>query len=168
MATTRETLLAWLRDAHAMEKQAIEMLENQASRIENYPEMKQKVQSHLETSRRQAERVEECIRRLDGDTSTIKEGMAKFMGNVSALTNAAASDEVVKNGIASYAFEHFEIASYRALIGTAEALGETHIQQVCEEILREEEAMADWLETNLPEVTQRYLQREVTGEQAKR
>lgn len=168
MAATRETLLEWLRDAHAMEKQAISILERQADRIENYPEMRQQVQSHLETSRRQAERVEECINQLGGDTSTVKEGVAKFMGNMSALTNAAAGDEVVKNGIADYAFEHFEIASYRALIGAAEALGETKIQQTCEEILQEEEAMAEWLETNLPEVTRRYLQREVTGEEAKR
>ena len=34
------------------------------------------------------------------------------------------SDEVVKGGSASYAFEHFEIANYRALIGAADHLGE--------------------------------------------
>ncbi|SUG47546.1 YciE [Salmonella enterica subsp. arizonae] len=30
----------WLRDAHAMEKQAESMLESMASRIENYPDIK--------------------------------------------------------------------------------------------------------------------------------
>lgn len=168
MAMTRETLLEWLRDAHAMEQQAVSILENQAERIEHYPGMQERVRAHLDESRRQAERVEQCIKELDGDTSTVKEGVAKFMGNVAALSNAAAGDEVVKNGIADYAFEHFEIASYRSLIGAAEELGETRIKQTCEEILQEEEAMADWLETHLPEVTQQYLRREVTGQEAKR
>ena len=41
MATTttkcEETLVDWLRDAHAMEKQAEQMLSNTAKRIEHYP-----------------------------------------------------------------------------------------------------------------------------------
>lgn len=169
MATpTKETLLEWLRDAHAMEHQAIEILENQANRIENYPELQRKVQKHLEQSRQQAEQVKGCIERLGGDTSSIKKGMGKFMGNVAALTNSAAGDEVVKNGIADYAFEHFEIASYRALIGAADALGEDEIQRVCEDILQQEEAMAQWLEEHLPQVTQDHLQRAASGEPAKR
>ena len=168
MATERETLLEWLRDAHAMEKQAIEILEDQADRIEHYPDLGQRVRAHLDESRRQAERIERCIHKMDGDTSTVKQGIAKFMGNVSALTNAAASDEVVKNSIANYAFEHFEIASYRALIAAADKLGETEIKQTCEEILHEEEAMANWLERNLSEVTQRFMQREAAGQEAQR
>jgi ferritin-like metal-binding protein YciE len=36
----------------------------------------------------------------------------------------AASDEVLKIGSAGFAFEHFEIASYRALKVMAHAVGE--------------------------------------------
>lgn len=168
MGNNREILLEWLRDAHAMEKQAVEMLERQEGRLEHYPEMEQRVQTHLEESRRQAERIQTSIEKLGGDTSSVKESVAQFMGNVAALTNAAASDEVVKNGIADYAFENFEIASYRALIAAAGNQGETEIQRVCEEIVEEEVAMARWLEEHLPEVTQRYLERQAAGRPAKR
>jgi len=41
-------------------------------------------------------------------------------------------------------------ASYTILIATAEALGDTETQLVCEQILREEENMGRWLEENLP------------------
>lgn len=59
-------------------------------------------------------------------------------------------DEVVEGALASYTFEHMEIASYRILIATSQEAGDVETQRVCEEILREEEAMASWLETNLP------------------
>lgn len=43
----------------------------------------------------------------------------------------------------SYVFEHHEIACYRSLIGAAEELGDAETAELCTEILREEEAMAD-------------------------
>ena len=167
-STDKELLLEWLRDAHAMEKTAVEILEKQDQRLESYPQMHARVRQHLEESRRQAEMVEGLIRQLGGETSAIEQGVAKFMGNVAALNNSTAEDEVVKNAIADYAYEHFEIASYRSLIGAAEALGEPEVKRVCEEILRQEEAMAAWLEENLPAVTQDYLQKQHADVQAKR
>lgn len=168
MAATRETLIEWLKDAHAMEQQAINMMEKQVERTDQYPDLKERIRDHLELTRQQATRVEGCIQKLGGDTSAIKEGVAKFMGSAANLVNQSAGDEVVKNGIADYAFEHFEIASYRALIGAADQLGEDEIRETCEEILEEEEAMASWLETNLPDVTQEYLQRERREQTANR
>jgi len=168
MNTGKDHLLDWLRDAHAMEMAAIDILERQANRIESYPEMLRKVQEHAETSRRQASRVEDCIRQLGGDTSMLKDGAARVMANMSAVMNAASSDEVVKNGIADYAFEHFEIASYRALVAAASELGEIRIADVCREILEEEEEMAFWLEKNLPAVTMQFVERDMAGVQAKR
>ncbi len=38
----------WLRDAHAMEKQAESMLESMASRIDNYPELRARIEQHLQ------------------------------------------------------------------------------------------------------------------------
>lgn len=166
--TPLESLVAWLKDARAAEKAAIDILGNQDERIESYPDLHQKVREHLQVSRRQAERLEEQIQRLGGSSSTIKEGTAKFLGNIAALTNASAHDEAVKSVISNYAYEHFEIASYRSLVATAEAAGEEETRRVCEEILREEEAMAAWLEGYLPEVTRDYLQRLGSAQPAKR
>ena len=48
MTDAREHLLDWLRDAHAMEQQAEQMLKAQAARIENYPALKARIEAHLE------------------------------------------------------------------------------------------------------------------------
>ena len=167
MAVSRENLTAWLRDAHAMENQAIEILEKQGNRLEHYPELRAKVRTHLEESRRHAERVERCLHQLGTDTSSLKTAAGKLIGTAQQLAGLFASDEVLKSGIADYAFEHYEIASYRILIAAATEAGEHEVRRSLEENLREEEAMAEWLGQHLPEVTRQYLHREAAGQSAK-
>jgi ferritin-like metal-binding protein YciE len=168
MTGSRETLAAWLRDAHAMEHQAMEILEKQVGRLEHYPELRGKVREHLEQSHRQAERVEQCLELLGTETSSIKTGLGKMTGTAQQLSGLFASDEVMKGSIADYAFEHYEIACYRVLIAAATEAGAPEVARLCEQNLREEEAMAEWLAQRLPEVTRQYLQREATGQEAKR
>ena len=62
-AAGREHLVAWLRDAHALEQQAIEMLERNAERLETYPQLKARLAQHLEESRQQ----QATVARAGGD-----------------------------------------------------------------------------------------------------
>jgi ferritin-like metal-binding protein YciE len=167
MDVSRDNLAAWLRDAHAMENQAIEILEKQANRLEHYPELRAKVRTHLDETHRQAERVEQCLHQLGTDTSSLKNAAGKMIGTAQQLTGLFASDEVLKSGIADYAFEHYEIASYKMLIAAAAEAGEHEVERRLQENLREEEAMAEWLGQHLPEVTRQYLHREAAGRSAK-
>src|SRR5690349_2919354 len=58
---SRETYIVGLRNQHAVENQAIELLERQVGRLENYPEMRERMQHHLEESREQARRIEDLL-----------------------------------------------------------------------------------------------------------
>ena len=75
-----EMLIDWLRDAHAMEKHAEQVLSSTASRIENYPELKTQLERHAEQTRRQADLIRECLDRHDGNTSTMKDTAGRVMG----------------------------------------------------------------------------------------
>ena len=161
-------LMSWLRDAHAMEMQAVQILQNQARRIANYPDLRNRILEHLEETRAQAEMLERCIERHGTTSSPFRDSAAAFLGHVQALSGLVFGDEVVKGAIASYTFEHLEIAAYRSLIGAAEELGDAETARICREILQQEEAMAGWLERRLPEITQQHLRRQSTGEPAKR
>ncbi|NIC04678.1 ferritin-like domain-containing protein [Billgrantia bachuensis] len=156
---TPKHLEDWLRDAHAMEKQAEKMLETQASRLEHYPQLKARIEQHLIETRGQAERIEQCISLLGTDLSVVKDIGGKLAAFGQGMGGMMASDEVVKGSMASYAFEHFEIASYKALIQAAEKASRPEIARICEEILREEEAMAQWLSDHLDDTTRQYLER---------
>ena len=92
----------------------------------------------------------------------------KLMGNLQAMVHATTSDEVLKNLFGLYAFEHFEIASYKSLIAMAEECGETEVVQTCRDILRQEEMTAQKLEQLLVPVTKTYLRLEAAGETSSR
>ncbi|MCA1439511.1 ferritin-like domain-containing protein [Ensifer sp. IC4062] len=158
MANATEHLQDWLRDAHAMEEQAITMLTSQSGRLEDYPELKARIDLHLQETRDQAAMLEQCLKRLNGGTSTVKDISGKVMAIGQSLSGLFVEDEVVKGALASYTFEHMEIASYRILITAADCAGDQETKRICETILQQEVAMAEWLDQHAPEITRRFLE----------
>ncbi len=154
----------WLRDAHAMEQQAEQMLKAQSERIEHYPDLQARITQHIDETRGQRELLESCFERLGESPSTVKDVMGRLAAFGQAIGGSVASDEVVKGAMAGYVFETLEIATYNTLIAAAEAAGDTETARVCETILRQEEAMAQWLLEHLPLVTQQFLARSADPE----
>lgn len=162
MATAKERLLEWLRDAHAAEEQAETMLSGMARRLEHYPELRKRIEQHVRESQRHAELIRECIERQGSGTSVLKDAGSKLVGFGQAASGLFVGDEVLKGTIASYAFEAMEIASYNILIAAANDVGDRRTADICAQILQEEQAMAQWLEDNIAVLTKQYLAREET------
>ncbi len=156
--TGKDQLIAWLNDAYGMENALIEILQHQIKDAKDYPQVQPRLEQHLEQTQGHAQMVKECIERLGGKTSTIKTGMAKLFGQMQALSTGSAKDEMLKNALADYAAENFEVASYTALIRAAQDLGEQQTATVCEQIRQEDEEMARWIQQNLPTLVQMTLQ----------
>jgi ferritin-like metal-binding protein YciE len=168
MTTPRENLISWLRDAYAMEGQAISLLQAQIDRLDHYPEALPRLRQHLEETREQQATVEQCLNKLGADPSTLKEAAMKLGANMQGMMHAMASDEVLKHALGSHAFERFEAASYCALTAAAETADEPDIARTCERIMRQEEEMGRWVWEQLPQMTRKYMQRAETGAEAKR
>jgi ferritin-like metal-binding protein YciE len=155
----RDVLVVGLRNAHAVESQAIELLERQASALDDYPNVQARVQQHLGETERQLERLEQCLEMLNEDTSTIKDTALSALGNLMAMANTMADDAILKNSFAGYSFEHYEIAAYESLLQLAALAQETEIIPLLRESLAEERDMADWLASNLRQLTSEYIER---------
>ncbi|RWX79290.1 ferritin-like domain-containing protein [Neorhizobium lilium] len=168
MTHARDNFIAWLRNAHSMEEQAITMLTAQARRIENYPDLKAKILSHLEETRAHAETLKVLLDRFSGGASTLKGMAAKLAATAQGVGGMLTSDEVIKSTVATYAFEHTEIATYKVLIAAADELGEEEMKAELERILAEEVAMSQWLELHLDEITRIFLMRDERDLLAKR
>lgn len=169
MAEKRDHLIDWLRDAHAMEQQAEQMLSAQKSRLENYPKLRTRIEKHIEETQGQKAILEQTLSRLDAEPSTLKDMGGKLMAFGQAVGGMAVSDEVIKGAMAGYVFENVEIAAYTVLIAAAKSVGDVETQRACEQILPQEIAMAEWLKEHLPELTQAFLDRsETPGVEAKR
>ncbi|WP_275629521.1 DUF892 family protein [Pseudomonas sp. 273] len=169
MTSKKDNLLDWLRDAHAMEQQAERMLKAQAERLEHYPQLKTRIEAHLQETLEQQRLLEGCLERLGSSPSTLKDVGAKLMAFAQGIGGMTVSDEVVKGAMSGYVFENVEIAAYTVLIAAARALGDAQTQAVLEQILPQEVAMAEWLRGHLPELTQAFLARDSTPDaEAKR
>ena len=159
----------WLRDAHAMEKQAESMLESMAGRIDNYPDLKARIEQHIEETRQQQTLIQSVIDRHNTSNSTFKDVMGKMSAFGQSIGGMFTSDEIVKGAISSYVFEQFEIGCYTSLIAAAEKVGDLEGVAAFKQILEQEKAMAEWALTHLPDVTQQYLTRsEAPGVEAKK
>ena len=159
--TAREIFVVGLRNAHAMETQARELMERQSERLEEYPEVKAKVAAHLEETNEQLKRLEQCLEACGETTSTLKDTAQSFMANMMAMGHSMAGDEILKNTFANNAFENFEIAAYKSLLAVCGPAGADNARSNLETSLREEEQMAEWIAGNVEKVTLAYLNREV-------
>ncbi len=159
MATRTDNLLDWLRDAHAMEQQAEQMLSAQARRLEHYPQLKARIEQHQQETVGQREALALRLEQLGSAHSVLKDLGGRLLAFSQALGGAVMSDEVVKGAISGYVFEHLEIATYQVIIAAARSAGDTQTEQLAERILAQEQAMAQWMLEHLPHLTENYLAR---------
>lgn len=158
MATTpKDTMISWLKDAHSMESSVIQTLEQHIDQAKDHPQIHKRLSEHLEESRRHADLVESCLKRYGESTSGLKETMGKITGFMQGVAPGASPDTLVKNAMADYATEHFEMAAYRSLIAAATYLGDSETARICEQIRGDEERMAKFLDQHLPNATQEFL-----------
>ena len=162
----RDIFIVGLRNQHAVENQAIELLERQIGRLENYPEMSARMKEHLAESKEQARRIEEILSALGTSHSSLKDTATSILGNLMAIGHSTAPDEVLKNTLANYSFEHYEIAGYVSLLTLADAAGIDQAKVALNESLREEERMAQWIEDHIAPTTLRYVERTAAGQKA--
>ena len=155
--TKREQFVAWLGDAHAMEVGIVSTLEKHIADAKGQPKIKAALSRHLRETKKHATAMKQALASQGATHPIIREGISSAVNLMAGLATTLASDTPVKNAIADFATEHFEIACYTALIQTANELGEKKIAATCQTILREEEAMAKTLRGLLPQINGTYL-----------
>ena len=160
--------LTGVKNIHALEKEARQLLERQIERVQNYPEMGQMLRKHLDETNQQEERIDRILEALGADRSVLKDFVTQLMGNMAAVAHAPAGDEILKNTFANNAFENYEIAAYKSLITMAEAAGQTQHVPALRQSLQEEQRMAQWIADNVETITRKYLEREQSGRKADR
>lgn len=169
MATTSHDLfVTGLKNAHAMENQALSIMKPQASRIENYPDVEAQLKKHIAETESQIARLDRILESLGEDKSSLKDMALSLAGTFAAVGHTVAPDEILKNSMANFAFENFEIAAYKSLIALADASGNEDAIDELEASLDEEMDMAEWLDANIEAVTLQFAALKEAGETAKK
>ncbi|AWM88804.1 ferritin-like domain-containing protein [Microvirga sp. 17 mud 1-3] len=166
--TARGIFVTGLQNAHALEKEAIQLMNRQLERFENYPEMSEILRRHVQETEQQIRRLDEMLHTFGEDRSLLKDVATQFMANMAAAGHMPMADEVLKNTFANHAFENFEIATYMSLIAMAQATGYDRFVPALEETLREEQKTAELIRNQVEPITRKYLMREAQGLKADR
>jgi ferritin-like metal-binding protein YciE len=164
--TVRETFVTGLKNAHALEHQALALMDRQVEHLANYADVEQSLRAHRGETERQIERLETILESLGESPSTLKDITLNIGGNLAALGHTFAPDEIIKNSLANYAFESFEVATYTALITMAEEGGFDEAIPLLQETLREEQQMQALVAKVLPTIVRKFLTLRAAGETA--
>jgi ferritin-like metal-binding protein YciE len=140
-----EQLRKYLADAHAVEQQAITMLE-QAPEISGDSPLDHLYEEHLVETREHAELLKERLDALGGDPSSIKDAAMRMGALYWGGFFAGHPDTAGKLAAFTYAFEYLEIGGYEQLTRTARRAGDDETATMAERILEEERTVARRIE----------------------
>jgi ferritin-like metal-binding protein YciE len=159
MKDARKYLAAWLRDAHAMEGKALTILEVQIiSFEEEYPEIAKQLRSRLEEVWDNRLQLARWRRKLGEVTSALDDVTIKINTNLRDFLDCPFGDDLLmKKVFAHNAVERTKAETYRSLTEAAQAAGEPEIAEICDGIVMQGSAMADWMWEQLPLATRERL-----------
>lgn len=127
----------YLADAHAIEEQAIGLLER-APKLVDDKELEAVFDDHLSETREHAELVQSRLTALDGDSSSFKDAAMRLGALNWGAFFQGHPDTPGKLVAFAYAFEHLEIGGYEQLKRVAIAAGDDETARLVDTILRDE------------------------------
>ena len=134
-------LVKYLADAHAIEAQAIQLLER-GPKIAGEPELALVYSEHLAETREQQRLVRERLGARGGSPSTLQDAAMRLGGLNWGMFFQAQPDTPGKLAAFAFAFEHLEIGGYELLKRVAQRAGDGETVSIVDRILTEERAMA--------------------------
>ena len=146
----------YLADAHALENQAIALLQG-GKRIAGDEELKRLFDEHLEETREHKALLEERLDARGASPSRIQDIAMHAGGLGLGSFFAAQPDTPGKLAGFAFAFEHIEAGGYELLRRVAERAGDTETAEVAESILLEERAMAKRVREHFDEAMETTL-----------
>lgn len=153
----REQIIGWLNDAYAMERALEMMLEKQTENADVHRAIRERAGIHLDETRAHAQQLEQCLQILGTTPSVLKTAAMQSLQLASNITMVFTADERVKDYLGATGAEHFEVACYKALITAAREAGEEAIIPLLEQNLKQDQAMARWLDDNVEAVIRDYF-----------
>jgi ferritin-like metal-binding protein YciE len=140
----RGQLKKYLADAHAIEQQAIQLLER-APGLSGDTTLNQLYEDHLSETREHAELVQDRLKELGGSTNALKDAAMKLGALNWGGFFAGHPDTPGKLCAFTYAFEYLEVASYELLKRVARRAGDETTAKLAERIVTEERTAAERL-----------------------
>jgi ferritin-like metal-binding protein YciE len=135
-------LVKYLRDAHALEAQAAQLLEA-GPKLVSFEPLAEVFREHLEQTREHQRLVDERLSAVGGRPARFQGGLMRFGAVNLGTFFGVQPDTPAKLAGFAYAFEALETGAYELLRRTARRAGDEETAGVAERILRDERAAAE-------------------------
>ena len=142
MGTLHDAFVDELRDTYDAEKQLTKALPKMA-KAANSPELREAIESHLEETRQQVERLEQVFESLDEKAKGKHcDGIAGIIQEAQAIMQEDFDESTADACLiaAAQRAEHYEMAAYGTLVAWARAMGHDDAADLLQETLDEEKA----------------------------
>jgi len=91
-SNTRDILVVGLRNAYALEGQALTTMRTVHDRLEHYPQLKAALAQHIGETERQQTMVKTCLNDLNETPSMLKEMATKLAANLQGMAHMTAGE----------------------------------------------------------------------------
>jgi ferritin-like metal-binding protein YciE len=170
----KQKIVQYLNEAHGSELALVRQLQAQIAMTPK-GQYRDGLESHLQETRRHAERVEARVAELGEGNNPLQVGLGaleSLIGQALALTKTpldlvrgtGGEEKVLKNAKDSCAAEALEIATYTALARLAQTAGDAKTERLANSVLADEQRMLDRLLREIPRLTDAVARAEFDGE----
>ena len=143
----QDMLVSYIRDAHAMEKNVLQML-NSLIKTTQDEEIVKELKHHKSETEQHERSLQQRLDALGEGTSAVKDVPAMLGALVKGVADAARSDKAGKNARDAYTTEAMEIAAYELLERLADRAGDQETVEVARRNKADEYAMREKIEKN--------------------
>ena len=154
-----EQLNKHIDEAYAMEQNVLRMLDSMIGATD-HPQIRQELEHHKRETEEQVERLKSRLEARGASPSMVREAggvMAALMKGVVDMVRGEKAGRIARDG---YATEHLEIASYELLRRIAQKAGDEETAVAAQEIITEEQTMANLIAENWDRIAEQSLREE--------
>jgi ferritin-like metal-binding protein YciE len=170
----KQKIVQYLNEAHGSELALVRQLQAQIAMTPK-GQYRDGLETHLQETRRHAERVEARLAELAQGNNPLQAGVGaleSLVGQALALIKtpldlvrgSGGEEKVLKNAKDSCAAEALEIATYTALARLARTAGDAKTERLAKSIRGDEQKMLDRLLREIPRLTDAVAQAELDGD----
>ena len=170
----KQKIVQYLNEARSSELALVRQLQAQIAMTPR-GSYRDGLETHLQETRRHAERVENRLGELDQGKNPLQAGLGAVWtvaGQALALTKtpvdlvrgSGGEEKVLKNAKDSCAAEALEIATYTALARLAHTSGDAKTERLAKSIAKDEQRMLDLLLREIPRLTDAMARAQFDGE----
>jgi ferritin-like metal-binding protein YciE len=147
LSTIDDQLIKHIDEAHAMEQNVLRMLDGMISTTDD-PDILQELEHHKLETEGHAQRMKARLEAHAAAPSAVRQATGILGALAKMPLDLVRQEKAGRNARDGYATEHMEIAAYELLKRIATRAGDDETAAACDEIIAQEQAMAESIAAN--------------------